>query len=199
MAKYGLQEVEIFRAIQKDCLNIFRENPTRNVSEIAIALMSRKDVPIHFPYHHYIIPAALLTATATVRNDSEERLEEMLEEARERAMEVPGGSCGFFGTCGAGVGTGIFISVYTDSGPLSVKSWGWSNELTGKTLQAIGEISGPRCCKRTCFQAIRTAVPYINEKLGTDLEFNEEQKCTFYEQNPQCKRRLCPFYPGDHE
>ena len=196
MANFTEKDLAVFDSLAEECLDIFDNRPTTNVSEIALEMMNREDVPMHFPFHHFIIPAALLTACAAARGDSRERLAEMLQSAKERSKNVLGGFCGFYGTCGAGVGAGIFMSVYTDTSPMSDTTWSWGNEITGLCLTRISEIPGPRCCKRTAFLSLSTAVPYINEKLGTSLSFNEDQKCSFHERNQQCKGRLCPFFPG---
>lgn len=197
MITYTEQDYAVFDALLEQCLDVFENRRTTDVSEIAVDLMSREDVPMHFPFHHFIIPAALLTATAIDRGDDREKLEAMLKLAQERAKNVLGGFCGHYGACGAAVGGGIFMSVYTESSPLSVKTWQWCNEMTAKCLASIAQIEGPRCCKRSSFLALQAAVPYANEKLGTVLTVNEHQLCTFHAMNKQCKKRNCPFYPEE--
>ena len=195
MAVFNEKDLAVFESLKDECLDIFKTRPTVNVSEIALEMMSREDVPMHFPFHHFIVPASLLTAAAVSRGDSYERLDEMLETAKERSKNVLGGFCGNYGACGAGVGAGIFMSVYTDSSPVSAATWSWCNEITGRCLQKLASVEGPRCCKRTAFLSISEAVPYINEKLGTALTFNEDQICSFHERNKECKGKLCPFFP----
>lgn len=194
MIDYSEKDLRVFEDLKEHCLELFRDRHSVNVSEIAVSLMEMPGVPMHYPFHHFIVPASLLTATAAAKGDSEERLREMLETAMERAQCVVGGACGNLGACGAGVGAGIYMSVYTDSSPMSEGTWSWGNELTGRCLQAIAQIPGPRCCKRTAFLAIREAVPYANEKLGVSLEYDKGQKCAFYRKNPDCKREKCLFY-----
>ncbi len=185
----------IYSELKKKCLEIFESGRTDNVSEIVTALMDMEGVPMHFPYHHFIIPAALLIAVARIKGDEKEEIIRMLDKALERSKEVPGGSCGNFGACGACVGAGIFVSVYTEANPMSGKVWGWANEITGRCLVALSKHNGPRCCKRAVFTVIEEAVPYINEKLGVELIYEKEQKCKYYEQNKECKKKGCPFYP----
>ena len=197
MAVFSEKDLAVFDALLEECLEIRSERPTTDVSAIAVELMSREDVPMHYPFHHFIIPASLLTAAACDKGLNSGRLKEMLTAAGERAKNVLGGFCGNYGACGAGVGAGIFMSVFTDSSPMSDKTWGWSNEITGRCLQKIASYGGPRCCKRTAFLSISEAVPYANEKLGIHMTFNKEQTCTFHERNQQCKKTLCPFYPGE--
>jgi len=195
MTVFSDTDLAVFESLKEECLDIFQTRPTVNVSEIALEMMSREDVPMHFPFHHFIIPAAFLTATAVSRGDSRERLADMLETAKERSKNVLGGFCGNYGACGAGVGAGIFMSVYTESSPVSDRTWAWCNEITGRCLERIASVPGPRCCKRTAFLAISEAVPYANEKLGAAMTYNKEQICTFHERNRECKGKLCPFFP----
>lgn len=88
----------------------------------------------------------------------------------------------------------MFLSIYTDTTPLSERSWQWANELTGLCLQKISTIPGPRCCKRTGFLSVQAAVPYINEKLELHLKLREQIRCKYVDRNPDCKRELCPFF-----
>jgi hypothetical protein len=129
------------------------------------------------------------------QSESREALEEMLDTAKVRSMQVPGGVCGNFGTCGAGVGAGIFMSVWTQTTPVSGKTWQWCNELTGRCLQKIASVEGPRCCKRTSYLSVSESVPYINEKLGLHLQNSPRVVCKYYEKNKECRHGECPYYP----
>src|SRR3712207_6069492 len=89
-----------------------------------------------------------------------------LKTAKDRAATVPGGYCGFYGSCGAGVGTGIFASVITEATPLTRDSWGFANKMTGYVLYALGEIGGPRCCKRNGWYSIIKASEFLEKEMG---------------------------------
>lgn len=191
----AINHEEVYKKLIERCIEIFEKKETVNVTEIAVALMDLEEVPMHYPFHHFIVPAALLIATALKKDDSSEQVEKLLDIALERSQEVPGGSCGYMGNCGAAVGAGIYMSVYTDTSPMSTKTWSWCNELTGRCLQALAQIQGPRCCKRSCIIVIQEAVPFINEKLELELEFDRNFRCKYYKNNNDCKRHNCPFYP----
>ena len=75
---------------------------------------------MHGPEHHFLIPAVLLSAFYNVSGEPGEK-EKKIKQARKRAENVLGGFCGFYGDCGAAVGTGIFVSVITGATPLSQK------------------------------------------------------------------------------
>ena len=185
----------IYEKLRGRSLEIFQRGKAVNVTDIATELMDVEGVPMHFPYHHFIIPAALLVATALEKGTEKEELTRMLEVALERAKDVPGGSCGNMGACGACVGAGIFMSVFTGANPMSGRVWGWANELTGRCLMALSKYEGPRCCKRAVYVVIEEAVPFINEKLNVELKYEKNLKCKYFSQNKECKRKKCQYYP----
>mgnify|MGYP002869165356 CR=1 FL=1 len=70
--------------------------------------MALPQVHMHGPEHHGIVPCVLLTAYRN--NGGEVDLPSSLREAVRRAKQVPGGTCGYWGACGAAIGAGIDIS-----------------------------------------------------------------------------------------
>ena len=146
MAYQIILKDSVLEDLRQICLGVYDAGQKLTVEELLEKMMDHPEVPIHYPYHHFIMPAALLTLAAMEQSESREALEEMLDTAKVRSMQVPGGVCGNFGTCGAGVGAGIFMSVWTQTTPVSGKTWQWCNELTGRCLQKIASVEGPRCC-----------------------------------------------------
>ena len=69
-----------------------------------------------------LVGSALLAAYKNAGGELD--LDAALEEMRNRGAQVPGGICGLWGTCGAAVSTGIFVSLITGASPLSGKEWG---------------------------------------------------------------------------
>ena len=134
----------------------------------ATSLMSHASVKLHGPEHHFLAPAVLLTALANARNDGTSK-PRLLAEARRRSDVVPGGSCGFQGACGAGVGVGIFASIATGATPLARESWGLANGATARALTVIAGLGGPRCSKRTTWLALLTGIRFARERLGVRL------------------------------
>lgn len=188
---------EVYLTLKKDCMEVFAEKKQMTVDLLMQKMMDEPEIPLHYPYHHFIMPAALLTLAAIEADLSQEQLSAMLECALVRSKNVLGGFCGHYGTCGAAVGTGIFMSVYTDTTPLSDTSWQWANEVTGRSLMNIATVPGPRCCKRTAYLALLGAVPYINEKLGLHLSLSDKIICKYSSRNDTCKKEECPFYVTD--
>jgi hypothetical protein len=160
---------------------------------LATAIMRHPAVKMHGPEHHFLVPAVLLATWA--ESSGAAGRDALLAEARRRSDTVVGGSCGFHGACGSGVGVGIFASLATGSTPLSRASWGQANRATARALQVIGEVGGPRCCKRTTWLAILSGMRFAREELGVALP-GRGPRCEFHPRNPDCLERDCPFYPA---
>ena len=164
----------------------------RSTDPIAI-LRRMMELPfchMHGPEHHVMVGAALLTAYKNAGGTLD--LEPALREIYSRGMAVPGGACGFWGACGAGISAGQFCAIATQSTPLAREPWGLSNRMTSRALDSIGTVGGPRCCKRDSFLAVLAAVDFASEQLGVKME-RTVPVCTFSPQNDQCLGSRCPF------
>ena len=140
--------------------------------------------------------AALLTAYRNSGGKLE--LEGALREMLRRGKQVPGGACGFWGACGAGVSTGIFVSIATGATPLAGESWRLSNRMTASALERIAMYGGPRCCKRDSYLALTAAVAFSAQELGVPMA-QEKPVCTRFALNRQCLGPSCPFHPKSNE
>ena len=165
---------------------------SRDPLEVLEKLMALPFCHMHGPEHHIMVGAALLTAYRNAGGQID--LEKALREMRARGAQVPGGACGFWGACGAGVSTGMFVSIATAATPLSAESWGLANAMTSRALAAIGSHGGPRCCKRDSFLAVQAAVSFCREHLGVEMECTTPT-CPHSHRNAQCLRENCPFHP----
>ena len=163
---------------------------SRDSIEIIRKMMSLPFCHMHGPEHHVMVGAALLTAYKNAGGNID--LDNALIEMIKRGQSVPGGACGFWGACGAGISTGMFISIISSATPLTEKPWGLSNRMTSKALDSIGSIYGPRCCKRDSYLAILSAIDYVKENFGVEMD-KPDIKCVHYEQNNQCIGSRCPF------
>ena len=171
-------------------LDICLTEKSRNPFEIIEKMMATPFCHMHGPEHHVMVGAALLTAYHNSGGDID--LSEALLEIMRRGRGVPGGVCGFWGACGAGISTGMFVSIISGSTPLAGAPWGLSNRMTSKALGAIGSIDGPRCCKRDSYIAIRSAIEFVKEEFDVEME-SSNIICTHHEQNNQCIGSRCPF------
>jgi hypothetical protein len=169
------------------CMSETSKNPIAVIEK----MMRMPFCHMHGPEHHVMVGSALITAYKNAGGDID--LHFALIEMMNRGKSVPGGSCGFWGACGAGISTGMFVSIISKATPLTNKPFALSHRMTAKTLGKIGEIGGPRCCKRNSFLSILIAIDFVKECFGIDME-KEEIVCQFSLQNNQCIGRRCPFF-----
>lgn len=159
-------------------------------------MMALPECHMHGPEHHIMVGAALITAYKNAGGKTEP--ENALREMYSRGKEVPGGICGFWGACGAGISTGIFISIISNTTPLSTDSFGLANRMTSAALDSIGKIGGPRCCKRNSFLALSTAVDFVGKHYGIYME-KPDVICNHSSSNNQCIGKRCPFSKTNHK
>lgn len=184
-AKKGIE------VIMEICGNTKSKNPIAVMQEV----MRNPFIYMHGPEHHVLAGAALLAAYKNSGGKLD--LPKALEEMKQRGTQVPGGVCGFWGCCGAGISTGIYMSIVTAATPLSGNSWGLANRTTAKALEAIGTIGGPRCCKRDTFTAVKAAAEMTEEAFGIQMELPEKIRCGFSKENQQCLKKKCPYFAGN--
>lgn len=169
------------------CMNANSKNPV----EILEKMMSMEFCHMHGPEHHVMVGASLLSAYKNAGGNVE--LSSALSEMYSRGKQVPGGVCGFWGACGAGISAGIYMSIITKSTPLAKEAWGLSNQMTARALNTIGQNGGPRCCKRDSYLAISEAVDFTEEKMGIKMEL-DKIICSRSSMNNQCRKNECLFY-----
>ena len=162
-------------------------------------MMSQSFCHMHGPEHHVLVGAALLTAyNNAVADTMKIDLQSGLLEVMSRGRQVPGGACGYMGACGAAISTGIFMSVVTRNTPLSTETWQLCNLCTSRSLEQVALNGGPRCCKRDSYLSILTAVDFVKEHLGVEME-KPEVKCSRSRINNQCIGKKCPFSPVNEQ
>ena len=183
-AKRGLESIMAY------CQKSSSKNPIQMVQD----MMENPYIYMHGNEHHVMVGAALITAYKN--SGMKVDLDSALKEMQARGSKYPGGSCGFWGCCGAAVSTGMFFSIVTRTTPLSGKSWGLANQITADALKHIGELGGPRCCKRNSFTAIISAVTFMKANCGVNMELPEKIECRQSGENKQCLKQHCPYHIG---
>ena len=168
---------------------------SKNPIAIIEKMMTMPFCHMHGPEHHVMVGAALLTAYKNAGGDID--LHSSLVEMMNRGKSVPGGACGFWGACGAGISSGMFISIISKSTPLAKEPFALSQKMTAKSLGLIGEVGGPRCCKRDSFLSILASVDFVKDYFGVEME-KPEVVCQFSAQNNQCIGKRCPFSIVNH-
>jgi len=169
------------------CLNATEKDPVAILEK----MMSMDFCHMHGPEHHIMVGAALLAAYKNAGGEID--LEKALLEMQNRGKAVPGGVCGFWGACGAGVSTGIYMSIITEATPLTEGPWKLANKMTSRSLASIGEHGGPRCCKRDSYLAIMEAAAFTKEHFGVEMEVGKIV-CSRSHLNNQCIKEACPFH-----
>ena len=149
---------------------------------------------MHGPEHHVMVGCALLTAYRNAGGDID--LPAALKEMMSRGRQVPGGACGFWGACGAGISSGMFVSIISKSTPLAGEPFALSHKMTARSLTDIGEIGGPRCCKRDSYLSVLAAVDFVKDHFGVVME-KPDVICRHSTKNNQCIGRRCPFSNGN--
>ena len=179
-------------AIFSVCLSETSTDPMKIIRR----MMDMPFCNMHGPEHHVMVGAALLTAYKNAGSDI--TLSDALQEMYRRGKAVPGGACGFWGACGAGISAGQFMAIATGSTPLAKGSWGLSNQMTATALSSIGQVGGPRCCKRDSWLSILAAIDFVREHLGIHMECTVPV-CDHSRKNQQCIGMRCPFSEVHHE
>ncbi len=171
-------------------IGVCLEESSKDPVEILEKMMSMDFCHMHGPEHHVMVGASLLTAYRNAGGDID--LDTALAEMMSRGKSVPGGSCGFWGACGAGISSGMFVSIISGSTPLENEPFALSHKMTARSLQAIGDIGGPRCCKRDSYLSILEAVDFVRENFGIEMD-SCKVTCTRSAENNQCIGKRCPF------
>lgn len=175
-------------------LAVCMENTSRNPVELAQEIMRDRAFYPNGPEHHTLVGAVLLVAYKNAGGEVD--LPSALHELRRRSLQVPGGTCGLWGCCGAAASAGQFYSIVSGSTPMTRDSWAQTARLVSRITGRLADVGGPRCCKRTGFIAIEEAVAYTAEILGVHMELPDRIVCTFMKGNAECLRRECPFFPA---
>lgn len=174
----------------EDIFTLCLEEKSKNPLDIIEKMMDMPFCHMHGPEHHIMVGVSLLVAYNNVCGMLD--LEKAIIEMYNRGKQVPGGTCGFWGACGAGLSTGMYMSIVTDATPLTENTWALANQMTAKALDSIGKVGGPRCCKRDSYLAILSAVEFTKEQLGVEMQTNKIL-CRRKSMNKQCIAKRCPF------
>lgn len=188
-----------FEAVTASCVKYFGAPQGRHPIEIVREVMDDVNFPMHNFAHHYLVPAVLLAAMSVRDGSTAESFEKRLAETAKRAKNVLPAFCGFYGACGAAVGCGIFMSVYTGTTPLSKDTWSLCNYATSGALEKMADLGGPRCCKRNTFTAFKFMKQYMVDNLSAELDLPEEIECGYSKFNAECIKKDCPYYKDEGE
>lgn len=177
-----------YDVISSICLDSKHKDPLA----LAVEIMNLPIIKQHGGEHHFIVPAVLMTSIHNTTGKPD-NLADTLKRAEKLAAETPV-SCTFKqGTCGAAIGTGIFLKVFSERDEIIEEEFSLSDSLTADSLKTIENTHGPRCCKRDTYISIEQAVYFLRDKYAVDLPMTEA-KCTFSLRNETCGHEECSYY-----
>ncbi len=163
--------------------------------KLADKIMKHHKFKMYGPEHHVLTPAVIITV---LRNNNITKPNGELinlfdiKEAIRRASKIPGGWCGFYGSCGAGMGSGVAISIFTGATPSKDIPRSLANEMTSRSLSKIAD-NLEHCCKRSLKISICEALDFMKEKFNINLNFCQK-KCAFSILNEKCEKVSCPMF-----
>ncbi|WP_432821070.1 DUF5714 domain-containing protein [Trichloromonas sp.] len=147
-------------------------------------------LPMHGPEHHSVAALALLLAA---RRQGRPLNAVAVAETIRRAMIIPGGACGYLGSCGAGIALGVAVSMLTGATPLKGGERALANRASAAGLVAAGD-GGARCCKRALRNAVRAGREFLQQELGIELPAPAaEIHCRDKARNRECLGSGCPY------
>lgn len=173
-------------------INDIKNEKGKNPFQIFKKIAQKEYISMHGPEHHVLDGASILVAYKNAGGDID--LDNSLDQLMTQGLRMPGAICGLWGICGAITSIGAALSIIDGTGPLSADgTWGEHMKYTANAARELGEINGPRCCKRDAGIAFKNAIVYINTHYQVELE-QDDSKCDFSELNLQCIKERCPFY-----
>ncbi|MFX1496095.1 MAG: DUF5714 domain-containing protein [Promethearchaeota archaeon] len=183
----------------KDPIEIIEEicesTSIKDPFKLADIIMKHPKFKMYGPEHHVLVPTVILTALKNNKikksNGDEINLFD-IKEAIRRASKIPGGWCGFYGSCGAGMGSGITVSLFTGATPSTNIPRSLANEATSRSLNKISD-NLEHCCKRSVKLTIKETLEFLKEKFNMNLDYRP-QACLFSKLNDKCERIRCPIY-----
>lgn len=159
--------------------------------DILEELLALPYLPMHGPEHHAMAGLSLLLACERAEVEVPENY---IEETIRRAMQIPGGTCGYHGACGAAVSLGVAVSIITNATPLTGLARGMAHRATAMALMNCGDDEA-RCCKRALRRTVSTGRDFFAGELG--IEFppqTSDQFCTDISRNRECAKGHCPYF-----
>jgi hypothetical protein len=182
-------ETPITEHVKQKCLSYKGDSPI----ELAVMIMDSPIIKMHGPEHHFIVPAVLLTCIAN-KTGKQDELSEKLEIAERRAKAETPNVCNYsIGTCGAAIGTGVFLSIFMDRENQHEDAWSITNLIVAESLKLVAESDGPRCCKRDTYISLEAAIGFLHDRFAVDLPISQA-RCTFSMRNRTCQHEECTYY-----
>jgi hypothetical protein len=176
-----------------DYIETFCKNNTgTNPVELAESIMNSPKIRIHGPEHYFLVPAVLISSYYN-KTGKTILISKKIKTARARSKNILPGFCAHYGACGAGIGTGIFLSTILSCTPFPKAEWRLCGLMTAKSLNEISMDGGPRCCKRVTYHSLEAAIDFLEEHLNVRLD-HSEIKCSYNVKNKECIEDVCKYH-----
>jgi len=156
-------------------------------------IRSHPAVPLHGPEHHFAIAGAIV---ATYRNLGGDVTDADITTAIDRGKGIPGGTCGFWGGCGAPLGAGIAFGVILKSTPITPAERKIVQQLTGTLIGSINSIEAARCCQREIWTVLKKVAEISGDILPIPLKADGDTRCRQMHLNKECPKQACPWFAG---
>lgn len=166
---------------------------TANPMELFLQIRNHPSFPLHGPQYHALVPGVFLAA---LRNAGHPVSDEQIRTAISRGAEVPGGSCGFMGVCGAASGIGIAFSVLLEATPLKASQRQIVQQVVQQVLADIASQQAARCCQRDCWLALHRGLLLAGQMFALPLEELKPLACQQLDRNSECSGNSCPLHPA---
>ena len=177
---------------QEDALAVIRQVCTYTDEEDMITLLkkirSHSAMPVHGPEHHALVPGIILGAWKA-RGGTISRQDILT--GIDRGSNVPGGVCGFWGSCGAAIGAGIAFSVILEATPVTPSARQIAQSVTAAVLTRIASLKAGRCCQRESYLALKEVAAISENILKPSMLAEDQLICEQSHQNRECVRKNC--------
>lgn len=165
---------------------------TTDPIELFSQIRNHPTFPLHGPQYHALVPGVFLAA---LRNAGHPISDEQIRTGISRGGEVPGGSCGFMGVCGAASGIGIAFSVLLEATPLKASQRQTVQQVVQQVLADIASYQAARCCQRDCWLALHRGLLLARQMFTLPLDELKPITCRQRDRNAECSGVSCPLHP----
>jgi len=174
--------------IERVCLNTDCTDPV----EMANLIMKHPSFNDFGVEHHFLVTPVILTAVFNLKHRKIESKD--IRRCFKRAENIPYGTCGSRGDCGACVGSGTAVSILLKTNYMSDRERSLVMLTTAKALLKISEMGGARCCKQSVYAAIETFWQELKDILELPTLKSVPIKCEFSGMVEECKKERCSYF-----
>jgi hypothetical protein len=155
-------------------------------------LSQGESTPVHGVWHHALVGELLLVC---LRNAGYPISDEVIDEVVDRGRQIPGGSCGFLGSCGALSSAASAYAILLGSTPVAIRPREALLRFSARSITRLAEIGGSRCCKKSSYVALEIAHDTF-ARIGFELpDETFAGRCRFLASNDTCDGEDCPYFP----